>query len=101
MSKNSKPIIVVAGEPKSVFLEIFFKTIQKIKIRKPLILIVNKKLLLNQLKLLRYRFELREIDVNHIFNKTLDNKKINFINVPHKQNMNNYIEECFIFQLKL
>ena len=63
MSKNFNAIIVVAGEPKSVFLEIFFKTIQKIKIRKPLILIVNKKLLLNQLKLLRYRFELREIDV--------------------------------------
>ena len=35
---KSKPILIVAGEPNSVFLEIFFK-VRKIKIKSPLILI--------------------------------------------------------------
>ena len=32
MLKNFNPIIVVAGEPKSVFLELFFKTLKNLKI---------------------------------------------------------------------
>ena len=31
MSKNFKPILVVAGDPKSIFLEIYFKSLKKIK----------------------------------------------------------------------
>jgi len=34
-----KPILVVAGEPNSIFLEIFFKSIKAIKIKNPIILI--------------------------------------------------------------
>ena len=42
MSKNSNPIIiVVAGDPKSVFLELFFKAIKKKT--KNLILIASMK----------------------------------------------------------
>ena len=48
MSKNFKPIIVVAGEPNSVFLELYFKILKK-KIENPLILIVSEKILLKQL----------------------------------------------------
>ena len=29
---NSKPILIVGGEPNSIFLEIFFKTLKKKKI---------------------------------------------------------------------
>ena len=54
MSKNFNPIIVVAGEPKSVFLELFFKSYKKFK-KNPLILIANKKLLIDQLKLLKFK----------------------------------------------
>ena len=39
-----EPIIIVAGEPNSVFLEIFFKAIEKNKYKRPLIIIVSKKL---------------------------------------------------------
>jgi len=35
---NYKPIIVVAGEPNSIFFEIFFKVVNK-KIKSPIILI--------------------------------------------------------------
>ena len=38
---NYKPIIIVAGEPNSIFLEIFFKSIKK-KYKSPIILFVLK-----------------------------------------------------------
>ena len=43
---NREPILIVAGEPNSVFLEIFFKSIKNKKYKSPLIIIVSKKLLL-------------------------------------------------------
>ena len=42
---NKEPIIIVAGEPNSIFLEIFFKSIKSNKFKCPLVLIVSKKLL--------------------------------------------------------
>ena len=53
---NSKPIIVVAGEPYSIFLEIFFKSFNIKKIKKPIILIVSKGLFLIQMKKLGFNF---------------------------------------------
>ena len=32
---NYKPIIIVPGEPNSIFLEIFFKALKKKKLQKP------------------------------------------------------------------
>ena len=32
---NYKPILIVSGEPNSIFLEIFFKTIKKNKLKAP------------------------------------------------------------------
>ena len=49
---NYKPIIIVAGEPNSIFFELFFKVIKK-KIKSPIILIASKKLILKQAKILR------------------------------------------------
>ena len=39
-----KPILVVAGEPNSIFFEIFFKALKK-KYKSPIILIASLKLL--------------------------------------------------------
>jgi hypothetical protein len=47
---NYKPILIVNGEPNSIFLEIFFKTIKSIKIKNPIILITSNKLLKLQMK---------------------------------------------------
>ena len=44
------PIIIVTGEPNSIFLEIFFKIIKNYKINSPIILISSKKLLDLQMK---------------------------------------------------
>ena len=105
-----KPILIVAGEPNSIFLEIFFKSLKKNKFRKPIILIVSKKLLLSQMKLLKFRFEVNLISKNQIdFNK-INNNKINIININFEfkkpfskisSKSNKYIEECFKVCLKL
>ena len=44
---KSKPILIVAGEPFSVFLEIFFKSKKINSLKKKTVLIVSKKLLLS------------------------------------------------------
>ena len=49
------PILIVAGEPNSIFSEILFKSLKKIKIKKPIILISSYKLLKLQMKILHYK----------------------------------------------
>ena len=53
---NYKPIIIVAGEPNSVFFELFFKVIKK-KIRSPIILIASKKIITKQAKILKQKIK--------------------------------------------
>ena len=47
---NYKPILVVAGEPNSVFLEIFLKSLKYRKFKSPIILIASLKLMKLQMK---------------------------------------------------
>ena len=47
---NYKPILIVNGEPNSIFLEIFFKTLKIKKIKSPIILISSHKLIKLQMK---------------------------------------------------
>ena len=110
MLKNYKPILIVAGEPNSVFLEIFFKSIKKHRYKSPLIIIASKKLLQQQMMKLKYVFEINTINKNfNKFNK-LDNKKINIIDVKYEfekcfdkisNKSNNYIKETFKIALKI
>ena len=106
---NFKPIIVVSGEPYSIFLEIFFK-IKKNKFKRPIIIIASKKLLLNQMKMLKFNFKVNLIDKKNINYRDLDNKKINVIDVHFKfsktfdiisDKSNEYIKECFRIAIKL
>ena len=110
MSKNFKPIIIVAGEPKSVFFELFFKTFRKFK-NNPIVLIANKKLLIDHLKLLKTKRPIRSLVYHKKINyKKLDNKKINLIDVPliydslkniKINNSNQYINKCFDIAIEL
>ena len=47
---NTKPIIIVSGEPYGVFNEIFLKIKKKKNFKKPIILIGSKKLLYQEAK---------------------------------------------------
>ena len=42
---NSEIILIVAGEPNSVFSEILFKSLSKLNCKKPIVLICSYKLL--------------------------------------------------------
>ena len=52
---NSNSIIIISGEPNSIFLEIFFKTLKKLKTKKPLILIASYKLVKLQMAKLKFK----------------------------------------------
>ena len=98
------PIIIVSGEPNSIFLEIFFKSIKIYQYQSPLIIIASKKLVQQQMKKLGFKFDINTIDKNfHKFNK-LNNKEINLIDIEYKFNncfekisskSNNYIRKSF------
>ncbi len=105
---NIKPIIIIGGEPYSIFSEIFFKTKNRYKFKRPIILILSKKLLVDQMKKLKFDFKVRLVDENNFNN--LDNNKINIINVNFKykkifdkisDQSNNYVNECFRIGLKI
>jgi len=107
---DKKPIIIVSGEPNSIFLEIFFKSIKANRYKNPLVIIASKKLLQQQMKKLGFIFEINTINKNFTqFNK-LNNKKINLIDVEYKFNncfdkisskSNNYIKTSFDVALKI
>jgi len=109
----TRPILIVAGEPYSIFLEIYFKSLKKKKIRNlknPIILICSKDLLFKQMKKLKYKFQIIDIDKENLNLKEINNKKINIINVDFKfkkpfDKISNkskvYIEDCVNVALSL
>ena len=106
---NYKPIIIVAGEPNSIFFELFFKVIKK-KIKSPIILIASKKLIIRQAKILKKSINLNIVNELEIFKKENNLKKINLIDVDLKQSSgfskitpksNDYITKCFDIAIKL
>ena len=101
---NKEPIIIVGGEPNSVFLEIFFKSIKANTYKSPLIIVVSKKLLVKQMKKLDFDFKINDVDKKLKDFSKLNNNKINLINVDYKfkkcfevisNKSNNYINETF------
>ncbi len=104
-----KPIIIVAGEPNSIFSEIFFK-VEKKKFKSPIILVASKKLIIKQAKILKKKINYNLINENDLIKKKNKLKKINLINVDLKQNKafdkitsksNKYISSCFKIALRL
>jgi len=108
-----KPIIVVSGEPYSVFLEIFFKTLKNKKIKNcksPILIIASYDLVLKQMRKLKYSFKIKLFDDKFTNLNMVSNKNINLININFNCNKtfdkistksNKYITECFSLGLKL
>ena len=101
-----KPIIVVCGEPFSIFSELFIKLYKNkyfSKFNKPIILIGSEKLFYEQAKKFKVNFKINSINnKNYFFKNKL--KKINIINVNFKfknkfgaisKKSKKYIEDCF------
>ncbi|MDB9983815.1 4-hydroxythreonine-4-phosphate dehydrogenase PdxA [Candidatus Pelagibacter sp.] len=101
---DNEPIIIVGGEPNSVFLEIFFKSLRTNTYKSPLIIIISKKLLKSQMKELGFDYKINDISKQLKDFSKLNNKKINLVNVDYKfkncfekitDKSNKYIEETF------
>ncbi len=109
---KKKPLLIVAGEPYSVFSELFLKIystkIKKIKI--PIILIASEKLFFKQMKKLGYSYKINRIETKDILKNKIDNKKINIVDVRFKfkktfdkisSKSNQYIKNSFDTALTL
>ena len=103
------PILIVAGEPNSIFIEIFFKAI-KMKIKSPLILISSYELLIQQMKKLKYKKKIKLLNINALKKESLKNDVINLIDIAYKQKKpfekiskksNKYINNSFLVATKL
>ena len=82
---KNKPIIIINGEPNSIFLEIFFKTIKHKKFKSPLILISSLKILKLQMKKLKFKNNINLVELKNLKKNIIDKKSINLINVEYKQ----------------
>ena len=110
---KNKPIIIVSGEPYSVFSEIFFKICKTNLYKKygrPIILICSQNIFKLQMKRMNYQCQINLIKKNEINNIKLNNKKINLIDIklnfkkPFGKISNKstkYIKECFNVALEL
>ena len=108
---NYKPLLIVLGEPRSVFVEILLKAYKKLKkkIKRPIILIGSAKLIKKQLNHFNYNYNINEI-VEENVKLIKNNDCINLINVdldvtkPFQKifnNSNEYIENSFNTAIKL
>ena len=91
-----KPILLIAGEPNSIFFEIFFKSIKNRSLKSPLILICCKNILKKQMKKFKIKKDLKIIKFNKINNYLLNNKTINLIDVPLKKSTNKKVNNFFV-----
>jgi 4-hydroxythreonine-4-phosphate dehydrogenase len=108
--KYYNPIIVVAGEPNSIFLEIFFKTLKYKNFKTPLILIGSYNLLVLQMKKLNFKKKINLINYDDLFKKKINNSSINIIDIKYNtkkafekisNNSNRYIELSFKMAIKI
>jgi len=105
-----KPILIVAGEPNSIFVEILIKSLIKKKFKSPILLIISKKIFLSQTRKLKLKIPIKIINENNLGNLILDNKKLYLIDVNYNfikpfekisNKSNKYIKESFAIALKL
>ena len=110
---KNNPLLIVLGEPNSIFSEILFKTYKKKIIQKfnrPIVIIGSENLLKLQMKFLKYSIKIQKINALDLKNSNLNKKYINIINVEYRfkkifgkisKNSNKYINNCFKIALKL
>ena len=101
---SKEPIIIAGGEPNSIFLEIFFKSLKAKTYKSPLIIVISKKLLQEQMKKLDFNFKINDINKELKDFSRLNNNKINLIDVNYNFNKcfdkitsksNKYINKTF------
>ena len=107
---NFKPIIIVAGEPNSIFFEIYIKALRSKKFKTPLILIASFYLIKLQMKKMNIKKKIRCLNFLRLGQYKLDNNYINLIDIKYNQSKpfekisirsNDYITKSFNLALKI
>ena len=107
---KDKPIIILAGEPQSIFFEIFFKSLKLNNFKNPLILISSINILKSQMKKNRFKRYIRLVNYKDIQTLKFDNKMINLIDVDlssnnkskkRKNQNNDFLKKSFDIAFKI
>ncbi len=107
---NYKPIIIVAGEPNSIFFEIFFKALKAEKFKSPILLIASVDILKQQMKKLKFKRKIKLLTLSELTKVKLNNRSINLISIRYTQNRpfkklssksNTYIKQSFELALEI
>tara|TARA_Y100000768_G_C23973901_1_gene682009 strand:- start:1305 stop:2273 length:969 start_codon:yes stop_codon:yes gene_type:complete len=105
-----KPIIIVGGEPNSIFFEIFLKSLNYQKFKSPIILIASHNLIKLQMRKFKIQKKVRLIDLFNLKKYRLNNNMINLIDVKFDQKKpfekissksNDYIKKSFDIALEI
>ena len=97
---NFSPILIIPGEKKSIFFEIFFKSLKLNSFLSPLILICDKKNLNKEIQRYKFNKNIEQIKLDRIYSKKFVKKKIYLIDVKNI-NSNTYVHNCFKIAFKL
>ena len=97
---NSRPILIIPGETKSIFFEIFFKSLKLKKFNSGLILICSKKKLDKEIKIFNFKKNIELLNKFKINPKNIKKNKIYLIDVKNC-NSKNYIFNSFDIAFKL
>ena len=101
---NYKPILIICGEPNSIFTELSAKSFNKYKSKKPIILIGSFNLIKSQFKKLGFKLTLNLLRLESNQLKNIKKNQINIINVNYNFNRpfeeisfrsKKYIKRCF------
>ena len=100
---NYKPILIVPGDPDSIFFEIFFKTLKRKKINSPIILISSINLVKKYIKKYKSKINLFVIKTNEINKINLSRDFVYIIDVNYKlvKDPKKYLNNCFIEAFKI
>ena len=99
-----KPILIICGEPNSIFSEIIFKAFNNYKNKNPIVLIGSYDLIMKQFKKLKLSTKLNLVYFQNNFFTNIKKDKINILNVNYKftkpfenisSKSNYYITKCF------
>ena len=101
---SSNPIIIICGEPNSVFSEIIYKSFRKFNKKRPIILIGSQKLISAQFKKIGLKIDLNLVNFNNKKINNLNKNLLNILNIDYKfskpfekisSKSNKYLTKCF------
>ena len=101
---NYKPIIIVCGEPNSIFSELLAKSYYKYKNKKPIVLIGSLNLINSQLKKMGFKLKLNIVKFKSNYLENVSKVYLNILDVNYEfkkpfekisSKSKNYVTKCF------